>query len=33
MAYVPDMKLAEFGRLKVLADKRIKAIEKSNGKH
>jgi len=33
MAYVPTMKLSEFGRLKVLADKRIKAIEKSNGKH
>ena len=33
MAYVSDMKLSEFGRLKVLADKRIKAIEKRNGKH
>jgi len=33
MAYVPDMKLSEFGRLRLLADKRIKAIEKRNGKH
>lgn len=33
MAYVSEMKLSEFGRLKLLADKRIKAIEKSNGKH
>lgn len=29
MAYVSEMRLAEFGRLKMLADKRIKAIEKS----
>ena len=34
MSYVPEMKLTEFGRLKALADKRIKSIENSkNGKH
>jgi len=32
MAFVPDMKLAEIGRLKVLADKRVKAHEKLNKK-
>ena len=28
MAFVPEMKLSEFGRLRILADKRIKAHEK-----
>jgi len=28
MAYIPEMKLAEFGRLKLLADKRVKSMEK-----
>ena len=34
MAYVPEMKLAEFGNMKKLADKKIKQLEKvNNGKH
>jgi len=33
MSYVSEMKLSEFGRLRILADKRIKKIEKSNAKH
>ena len=28
MAYIPEMKMAEFGRLKVLADKRVKQMNK-----
>jgi len=30
MAYIPEMSLSEFGRLKKLADKKVKAIERKN---